>query len=307
MKFKKRYLFYLLLLLGFVFLVANRITKNKAPASGPPTGAKGGGAALLVDAIVVKPQTYVDSLSIKGTIDANEQVEIRSQVSGLVTAIYFQEGKPVKKGQVLLQIDRSELNAQLAAALTKESLAAENARRAKLLLEKEAISQEESQTAEADLKSMQAQTRLIQAQLAKTTIRAPFSGTIGLRSISVGVYLTSETVVANLVNINPVKVTFSVSEQYANQVKKNAQLGFTVAGDNKMYTAKVYAIEPGLDANTRTLQLRALADNSAGTLRPGAFANIQLPLGKIENAILVPTQAIVPVQNGKKVFIAKNG
>jgi membrane fusion protein (multidrug efflux system) len=262
---------------------------------------------LQVDGFVVRQQTFVDSLSVKGSIDANEQIEIRSQVSGVVTAIYFKEGGAVKKGQILLQIDRSELNAQRSQAQTQEQLAAENARRAKLLLEKEAISQEEFQTAEAELKSRQAQTRLIDAQLAKTTIHAPFSGTVGLRAVSVGGFLTPETVVARLVNINPIKVTFSVAEQYANAVKVNARLGFTVAGDDRRYTARVYAIEPGLDVTTRTLQMRALADNPDGVLRPGAFANIQLPLRKIENAILIPTQAIVPVQNGKKVFVAQNG
>ncbi len=305
MKIKKRYLVYFLLLIAFGGLVSYRISQNKKTAPAAQPGRAGG--QLQVDGVVVAQQTFVDSLSVKGSIDANEQIQIRSQVSGLVTAIYFKEGGLVKKGQALLQIDRSEISAQLSQAQTQQQLAAENARRAKLLLEKEAISQEEYQTAEAELKSLQAQTRLIEAQSAKTTVRAPFSGTVGLRAVSEGTYLSPETVVANLVNTNPVKVTFSVSEQYANKVKVNTRLGFTVAGDNKQYVARVYAIEPGLDATTRTLQLRALADNPDGLLRPGAFANIQLPLNKIDKAILIPTQAVVPIQNGKKVFIVKNG
>ena len=306
-KIKKRYFVFLALAIGFGGLVSYRIANNKKAAPAAPAGKGGGGAPMQVDGMVVQQRTFVDSLSVKGSIDANEQIEIRSQVSGVVTAIYFKEGATVRKGQALLQIDQSEINAQLSQARTQEQLAAENARRAKLLLEKEAISQEEYQTAEAELKSLQAQTRLTEAQSAKTTIRAPFSGTIGLRGVSAGGFLPPETVVANLVNTNPVKITFSVSEQYANHVKINTRIGFTVAGDNRQYAARVYAIEPGLDATTRTLQLRALADNSDGLLRPGAFANIQLPLRTIENAILIPTQAIVPVQNGKKVFIAKNG
>ncbi len=308
MKIKKKYIVYSLLVLSLGGLVSYRIVKNKSTAPAAQTGRPaGGGGPLRVDGVVVKQQTFVDSLSVKGSLEANEQIQIRSQVAGMVTAIYFKEGGQVQKGQVLLQIDRAELNAQVSQAQTQEQLAGENARRAKLLLEKEAISQEEYETAEAELKSLQAQTRLIQAQSAKTTIRAPFSGVIGLRSVSVGGYLTPETIVANLVNTNPIKLTFSVSEQYANQVKINTQLGFTVAGDDKKYVAKVYAIEPGLDAATRTLQLRALVDNPKGLLRPGAFANVQLPLNQIDNAILIPTQAIIPVQNGKKVFVAKNG
>jgi membrane fusion protein (multidrug efflux system) len=306
-RIKKRYLFFFLLLAGFIALVAYRIKQNQQVASGNKSEKAQSYGPMRVNGMVVNPQTFVDSLSVKGSLEANEQVQIRSQVAGMVTGIFFNEGALVKKGQKLLQMDQSELNAQLSQAQTREQLAADNAQRAKLLLEKEAISQEEYQTAAAELKSLQSQTKLIYAQLAKTTILAPFSGTIGLRSISVGTYLTPETVVANLVNTNPIKLSFAVSEQYANQVKINASLKFTVAGDQRLYTAKVYAIEPGLDVATRTLQLRALADNRSGLLRPGAFANIQLPLNKIENAILIPTESIVPVQNGKKVFVLKNG
>lgn len=310
---KKRHVFFLLLILGLGGLVGYRILKNRQAAAqtsqrgGGPGGGQGGGGPLRVEGIVVKQQRFVDSLIVKGTLDANEQMEVRSQVPGVVTAISFREGAAVKKGQVLLQIDRSELNAQLSQARTREQLAAENAGRARLLLQKEAISQEEFQTAEAELRSLKAQTQLILAQLEKTTIRAPFSGRVGLRSVSVGGYLSPETVVTTLVNTNPLKVTFSVSEQYANRVKLNTRLRFTVSGSDEVYSAKIYAIEPGLETATRTLQMRALADNSGGILRPGSFANISLPLTTIENAILIPTEAVVPVQNGKKVFVARGG
>jgi membrane fusion protein (multidrug efflux system) len=154
---------------------------------------------------------------------------------------------------------------------------------------------------------LQSQTQLIQAQLAKTTIIAPFSGRIGLRNVSVGGYLTPETVVANLVSTDPVKISFSVPEKYAGQVKNNTKLQLTVAGTSKKYTATVYAIEPAIESTTRTLQLRARASNPNGELLPGSFANINFPLSVIPDALLVPTQAIIPIQNGKKVFVAKNG
>ncbi len=191
---KRRYLFFLILVLVIGALVAYRIVKNRrADKQQTP---RGPGGPVQVSAVVVKPRMFVDSLAVKGSIDANEQVQIRSQVPGLVTAIYFREGMPVRKGQALLQIEPSELNAQLQDARTREALAAENAERARLLLEKEAISREEYETTVATLKSLQAQTRISQAQLAKTTVVAPFSGTIGLRNISAGTYLTPETVVA---------------------------------------------------------------------------------------------------------------
>lgn len=262
---------------------------------------------MRVSGVVATPQEFSNSLSVTGSIEPNEQIEVRGQVSGLVRGIYFQEGGNVRKGQVLVKIDDAELRAQLAQAQTRKTLAAENERRARLLLEKEAISREEYDVARAELQTAQAQIQLVRAQLAKTSITAPFAGKVGLRAVSVGSYLSPETVVTNLVSINPIKITFAVPEKYAGQVKQNSELTFTVAGSQEKYTARIYAIEPSIAAATRTLQLRARADNAQGTLLPGSFANIQLPLAVISNALLIPTQAVVPVQNGKKVFIAENG
>jgi membrane fusion protein (multidrug efflux system) len=315
---KIKYLVFALLLIGFGSLVYYRISKNKevsASGGGPGgggrgpggPGGKGGGMAMRVNGIVVEPREFTNTLALTGSIEANEQVEIRGQVSGLVRSITFQEGSPVKKGQVLVKIDDTELRAQLSEALTRQSLAAENERRASLLLKKEAISREEYDVARAELKSAQAQTQLVRAQLSKTSVIAPFSGRIGLRNISVGEYLIPTTVVANLVSTDPVKITFAVPEKYASQVKANSQLLFTVAGSDTRYKAVVYAVEPGIEAATRTLQLRARAANPSGALRPGSFANIELPLATIADALLVPSQAIIPIQNGKKVFVSQDG
>ncbi|WP_210487068.1 efflux RND transporter periplasmic adaptor subunit [Rufibacter aurantiacus] len=317
---KIKHIVYALLILGFGALVYYRISSNKAEAGaggpgggggrgpGGPGGPGGGGApAMRVSGMVATPQEFANSLSVTGSIEANEQIEVRGQVSGLVRGIYFQEGSNVSKGQVLVKIDDSELRAQLAQAQTRQTLAAENERRARLLLEKEAISREEYDVARAELKTAQAQIQLVRAQLAKTSITAPFSGKVGLRAVSTGSFLSPETVVTNLVSVNPIKITFAVPEKYAGQVKQNTELTFTVAGSPEKYTARVYAIEPSIEAATRTLQLRARADNASGKLLPGSFANIQLPLTVIPDALLIPTQAVVPVQNGKKVFISQNG
>ena len=234
-------------------------------------------------------------------------MEIRSEVSGIVEKISFSEGTNVSKGQVLLKVNDIELRAQLSQAITRQKLASENERRAKLLLQKEAISQEEYDIARADFKLAQAQVQLIQAQIAKTAVKAPFSGKIGLRSISPGTYITPTLLVAKLVNITKLKITFSIPEKYANQVNPNSNLSFTVAGSTEKYLAKVYAIEPEIQISTRTLKVRALAENKDGKLLPGVFANVELPLDIIKNAIIVPTESIIPIQDGKKVFIASNG
>ncbi|MFY8009447.1 MAG: efflux RND transporter periplasmic adaptor subunit [Flavobacterium sp.] len=287
-------------------MIAYRITKNKAE-SDKGNDKSGKKPATPVTVYVVKGQDFSNTISLSGSIEANEQIEIRSEVSGIVENIAFTEGSSVTRGQVLFKVNDIELRAQLAQAKTKESLASENERRAKLLLQKEAISQEEYDIASADYRTAKAQTQLIQAQIGKTTVRAPFSGKIGLRSISPGTYVTPATLIAKLVSTNPLKITFSIPEKYASEISKNNTITFTVPNVKETFTAKIYALEPAIEATTRTLQIRALTDNSNGKLLPGTFANIELPLKNIKDAIIIPTEAIVPIQDGKKVFIANNG
>ncbi len=305
---KIKYIVYTLLIVGIGALIYYRISANKEMKEG--AGGPGGGGPkkpMAVSGIVVAPQEFANTLSLSGSIEANEQVELRSEVSGIAEKIYFTEGSRVSKGQVLVKINDVELRAQLGQARTRMNLAAENARRAKLLFEKEAISREEYDIATADYKTAQAQTQLVNAQLAKTSIRAPFSGTVGLRNISPGTFVTPETLIASLVNSSQIKITFSIPEKYATQMKVNSTVTFTVAGTNEKYTARVYALEPAVEVATRTLRVRALAQNPDGKLLPGTFANVTLPLEKIEDAFLVPSEAIVPVQEGKKVFVSANG
>nr|WP_315154432.1 efflux RND transporter periplasmic adaptor subunit [uncultured Flavobacterium sp.] len=303
---KLKNLIYALLIIAIGGFIAYRIVSNKSKnEESKKFGDKD--APTNVTGIVVKTATFDNNLSLSGSIEANEQVEIHSEVSGIVEGIYFNEGTNVTKGQVLFKVNDIELKAQLQQASTKEGLAAENARRAKLLLEKEAISQEEYDISRADYKSAQAQTQLIRAQISKTAVKAPFSGKIGLRSISPGTYITPAILVAKLVNTGKLKISFSIPEKYASEVKSGSTIDFSVSGSNKIYTAKIYAIEPEVEVATRTLQVRAIADNKDGNLFPGTFADVKLPLDIIKNAIVVPTEAIIPVQNGKKVFIANMG
>lgn len=310
---KKRHIVAGLLIIVIVSAIIYRVTKKEEGGAGGPGGGGGKGGPggmdrpMNVSGVVISPVSFSNSLTVTGSIDANEEVRIISEVSGLIKGIYFAEGTNVRRGQTLVKIDDSELRAQLAQALTKQNLAAENERRAKLLLQKEAISREEYDIASADYRTTRAQSQLNRAQIAKTVIRAPFSGRIGLRAVSSGEYVTPTMPITNLVSINPVKLTFSVPEKYSSQVRVGTTINFTVAGSTQVYNAKVYAIEPRIEAASRTLQLRARADNASGLLIPGSFASISMPLATINNAILVPSQAIVPVQEGKKVFVTSGG
>lgn len=302
---KRKYLYIAIAIVAVAvssyFFTRSNTVKIAAPEPGQ------GGGLLAVNAIVVEPREYANVITLSGSIEPNEQVQVRSEVSGIVRSLGFREGSMVKKGQPLLRIDDSELQALLIQAQSSEKLAEDNANRARLLLEKEAISQQEYDVAYADYESARAQTTLIRAQIAKTTILAPFSGKIGLRSISEGEYLTPTTVVANLLSVNPVKILFSVPEKYSNQIGEGQGLKFSVSGSDTKYHAEIYAIEPGVDATTRTISIRALADNPEGRLFPGSFARIELPLERIDDAVLVPTQAVIPVQNGKQVYLYEDG
>ena len=303
---KVKNLIYALLIIVLGGFIAYRVISNKSKNDeSKKFGDKD--TPTTVTGIIVKTSTFDNNLSLSGSIEANEQIEIHSEVSGIVEGIYFTEGSYVNKGQVLFKVNDIELRAQLRQASTKESLAAENQRRAKLLLQKEAISQEEFDVANADFASAQAQSQLIRAQISKTSVKAPFSGKIGLRSISPGTYITPAIVVAKLVNTGKLKITFSIPEKYASQVKSGSVIDFTVSGSDKVYNAKIYAIEPEIAVATRTLQIRAIADNTDGKLFPGTFADVKLPLNIIKDAITVPSEAIVPVQSGKKVYIANMG
>lgn len=304
MKFK--HIIYILLGVFLLGLIAYRISDN-SNAANAGNQRSGGAAPVPVSGVVLQPQEFAENLSLTGSLEANETIEIRSEVSGIVESINFKEGSRVNKGQVLFRVNDLELRAQLAKIQTAQKLAAENARRAKLLLEKEAISQEEYDISEADFQSAQAESRLIEAQLAKATIRAPFSGIIGLRYISQGTYVTPSTPVARLVNTDQLKITFTIPEKYSSQIGITDTLLFTTSNAAEQHSAEIYAIEPEVDMSTRTLRMRAIAENKEGKLIPGTFANVFLPLAKVNNALLVPTQALIPIQNGKKIFVKENG
>jgi membrane fusion protein (multidrug efflux system) len=303
---KIKYVIISILVIALGSLIVYRITKNKSEGE-KGNDKSGKKPPVVVTAVVIKPQDFSNTISLSGSIEANEQIEIHSEVSGIVESISFSEGSQVSKGQVLLKVNDIELRAQMVQAKTKESLASENERRAKLLLQKEAISQEEYDIASADYRTAKAQTQLIQAQIGKTSIRAPFSGKIGLRNISPGTYVSPTTLIANLVNTNPLKITFSIPEKYASEIVQGSQIKFSVPNIGEQFNAKIYALEPGIEQTTRTLKIRALTENPSGKLLPGTFANIELPLRNIKDAIIIPTEAIIPVQDGKKVFIANHG
>lgn len=262
---------------------------------------------VSVKAYIVVPQVMNNNVLTTGTILANEEVELKSEVAGKIIKILFKEGSYVNKGDLLVKINDADLQAQLRRAESKVKLAEEKEFRQRQLRDGNLISQEEYDNTVSELNVNKADYDLIRAQIDKTEIRAPFSGTIGLRSVSEGSYLTTSTVIATLQNLNIIKVDFSIPEKYSTSVKTGDELDFKISGSTTVFKARIYAIEPKIDPGTRTLKIRAVCNTNYTELIPGAFANVELNLKKINDAILVPSVAIVPELKGQKVYLYKNG
>lgn len=295
------------IVLVVIFLLALpklKLFGDKKAAGAPNAGQK---PQLMVEAMVVKATRLDNKLIVTGSVLANESLELKSESSGKITRLLFEEGKPVAKGSLLLEINNEEIQAQLQKQRHNQKLNQDNEFRQRKLLEKDAISQEEYDNALNRLNTTVADINLLEAQLEKTRIKAPFDGVIGLRYVSQGAYISPTTVVATLYNISPAKIEFAVPARYSAQLKRDEKIFFTIENDLTIYEGNVYAIEPRIDPETRTLKIRALSENRSGRLIPGQFVKVQLVLKSVNDAVLVPTEAVIPDQGGKKVFIAAAG
>lgn len=262
---------------------------------------------IPVTAFIVRPERISDKVLSSGTVLANEEVELKSEISGKIERILFREGSRVRKGDLLVKINDAELQAQLVKLESQVKLAEDIEQRRKVLFEKRSISPEDYERALNELNSIKAEIRLIKARIDKTEIKAPFDGIIGLRYVSEGSYVSSETKIAVLQDVTLVKVDFSIPEKYVNSVRKDQLIRFTVAGSDEAFAGKIYAIEPKIDPVTRTVQLRAISANRGGKIIPGAFAQVELVLQQLNNALMIPTEALVPELKGQKVFLYKYG
>jgi membrane fusion protein, multidrug efflux system len=290
-----------------IFLLAwpkLNLFKGKEATPKPGSGQQG---KLPVEAIIVKPGKLDNKLIVTGSIIANESLELKSEVSGKITGIFFQEGKRVQKGELLVQINDEEIRAQLEKQKHNIKLNEDNEFRQRKLLEKDAISQEEYDNALNRLNTTISDVKVLESQLDKSRIIAPFEGTIGLRYVSSGAYISPATTIATLYSVNPAKLEFSVPSRYSTQVAPGKKVFFKVENSDKTWRGDVYAVEPQVDPNTRTIKIRAIADNRERLLLPGQFVQVDLILETKQEALLIPTQAIIQEMEGAKVFVSRKG
>lgn len=267
----------------------------------------GAGSAVSVDVLVLQPTLLENKLTTTGTLLANEEVELRSEISGRITGVHFQEGSRVAKGSLLLKINDSELQAQLKRKESEEKLALSDESRKKSLFDAHAISQEEYDKSLNALRIVQADMEVTKSQIAKTDIRAPFNGVIGLRHVSEGGYLSPNMLAATMQEVDPMKVEFSVPEKYAHQLKDGLEIAIQIGESKEIHRGVVYAVESKIDLSTRTMRARARVPNPDGRLIPGSFARIDITLESIPNAMVIPSGALIPELDGAKVYVCENG
>jgi membrane fusion protein (multidrug efflux system) len=273
---------------------------------GPAPGGQAG--AVTVEAVKVARVSMPQTITAVGSLRSDESITVRPEVAGRINAIRFHEGERVAKGDTLFTLDPAINDAELQHAKANLTLAKSKFDRSVDLAKSNFISGQAKDEAENNLKVAQASLTLAEAKLAKTTIKAPFSGIIGLRSVSVGDYVKEGADIVNLEAIDPLKVDFRVPEMYLTQVKVGQPLSINLdAMPGKTFEGRVFAVNPLLDAAGRAVVIRAQVRNADTSLRPGMFARVRLVTKDVQNALVVPEQALVPTGEEQYVYKIVDG
>jgi membrane fusion protein (multidrug efflux system) len=268
----------------------------------------GQGRQLLnVSGLIITPSEMNELINSTGTLRPDEEVELAFETSGKITNINFTEGTRVKKGELLAKINDKPLQAQLQKLQAQKKLTEEKEFRQRSLLDRDAISRESYDQIVTELETIEADINLIKARISETELRAPFDGIIGLRYLSEGSFANTSTKIARLVKISPIKVEFSIPERYADQVKIGYPVTFHIDGNAEDFKAVVYAVDPKVDITTRTIIIRALYPNRNEELKSGRFTTITLLLSKIEDAISIPSEALIAEMEGEIIYLYKSG
>ncbi|MDR3366377.1 MAG: efflux RND transporter periplasmic adaptor subunit [Prevotellaceae bacterium] len=293
-------------LLGFLlarhFNSGNSAQESKAaevsPQKRPP---------LSVRSVLISPKPIIEYITSSGTLTASEEVDLSFESSGRITVLNIDEGQKVQKGALLAKINDNELQAQRDKINVQLKLAEDREQRQRTLLEREAISRESYEQSLAEMQALKADLAQIEAKIEKSSIVAPFDGIIGLRYTSEGAFVSPGTLVTKLICISPLKVDFSIPERYAGNVHTGMTVFFAVDGYLKPFEAKVYAIEPRVDSKTRTITMRAMYANTREILKPGRYVSVELQLKLFNDAISIPTEALIPEMDGNLVYLYRSG
>lgn len=267
-----------------------------------------GPRAVPVEVASVETMTVNEEVEALGTLAADESVIIASEIAGRVVALGFKEGERVKAGQDLVKLDTAILDAELKQALADLGLARDTNERLRALVQRGSGTQVALDESTARLASSEARVQLAKAKLAQSTIVAPFSGVVGLRSVGIGDYVSVGKPLIVLTSIDPIKVDFRVPEIYLSRVKVGQPVQVRVdAVPDRIFTGQIFAIDPVVDVNGRAIRLRANIPNGDLALKPGLFARLSITVDQRENAMVIPEMAVVPDGVGKMIYVAENG
>jgi membrane fusion protein (multidrug efflux system) len=259
---------------------------------------------IQVVAAEAKRQPISENLSLVGTLAADEMVEIRSEIDGTVQEIKFEEGKPVEKGQLLIQLDSTKLAASVAESEASFKLSEQNFERVKQLLKGDLIAKQEYDQASSIYEVNRASLDRKRRELKDTQVFAPFSGVMGSRAVSPGQVINKDTKLTSLVALDPVKVEVNVPERFLSQVQSDQKIAVTVAAyPGEPFNGDVFFVAPQVDPATRTALVKARIPNASFRLKPGMFANLDLTLNIKQDAVVIPEAALILNSDSISVFI----
>ena len=281
--------------------------QSQGQGQGQSPGGQQAPQVLPVSATIAKPSYLTNGIRSAGSLLANEEVDIVSKVSGKVTGVFFKEGTTVKKGALLVKIYDEDLQAQLGRSEIQEKMLSEKLERQRVLLSKDAVSRESFDQLQTDYNVILADINLLKVRIAETEVRAPFDGVIGFRYVSEGTYVQPSVKIAHLIDYSQMKLEFAIPEKYVSQPLLGKKIAFNTQGYKDEFIAYVYAIDYRVDETTRTIGLRARYDNRDKRLVPGMFADLTLITDEKNNAIQVPSEAIVPEMNEKRIWLFRSG
>lgn len=281
--------------------------ENKSAPGGGAAAGRNRNMPMSVEGYVVNTSTVSESIEVPGNVLPFESTELHPEVSGRVVSLNINEGSYVRKGTVLAKLFDGDLQAQLKKLQVQLSIAERTVQRLGELLKIQGVSQQEYDLSTLEANNIRADIDIIRTNIGRTVIRAPFNGRIGLKNISLGAYVTPQSILATIQQVDQLKLEFTVPEKYTSRVHVGQTISFTVEGSSKNLLAKVMATEGSVVAENRSLQIRAVVMGKDPKLIPGAFAKVNLDFGKDENAMLVPTQAVIPGARNKQVIVYKDG
>jgi len=304
------------LIVGFAWHLAGERAK-RAPAAmgGPPAAAKAGsgaspggsGPVIAVVATPVRLENLALEVEALGTAKASESVDVTAKVSNMVTAIRFTEGQKVPKGEVLVELDGEQARADLAVANAALTESASQLKRSRELYSTKVLSDQQIEQIEATHTANQARVASARSRLSDTVIRAPFSGRVGLRRVSVGSLVAPGTVITTLDDTSSIKLDFTVPERVVAAMRAGLEIEATsVAYPGQTFSGRVASVDSRVDPSTRSVIVRAIVPNEQGQLKPGMFMNVRLSRGATD-VLVVPEEALVPEQGDVFVYVVQDG